>query len=64
MSDVQIHDSWKKILVDQFDQEYFHQIKSQLLLEKQAGKVIYPAGKNIFAAFDNTPWDTVKVVLL
>jgi uracil-DNA glycosylase len=39
-------------------------IKQQLLLEKQAGKIIYPAGKDIFAAFDKTPFDRVKVVIL
>jgi len=61
---VKIDKSWKNVLADQFDQEYFQQIKSQLLLEKQSGKIIYPAWKNIFAAFDMTPFDRVQVVIL
>src|SRR5688572_33244918 len=32
--------------------------------QKQQGKVIYPAGKNIFNAFNSTPFDDVKVVIL
>ncbi len=64
MSEVQIHVSWKEVLADVFAQLYFLAIKQQLLLEKQAGKIIYPAGKDIFSAFDKTPFDAVKVVLL
>ena len=64
MSQVQIHESWKKVLSWEFSQSYFQHIKTQLLLEKQAGKAIYPAGKDIFAAFDKTPFDKVKVVIL
>jgi uracil-DNA glycosylase len=64
MTEVQIHASWKEVLTDVFAQPYFLAIKQQLLLEKQAGKIIYPAGKDIFAAFDKTPFDTVKVVIL
>lgn len=62
--DVQIDQSWKEVLSWEFSQQYFQDIKKQLLLEKQAWKVIYPFGKNIFAAFDKTPFDTVKVVIL
>jgi uracil-DNA glycosylase len=43
---------------------YFSQIKSFLQSEKEAGKNIYPSGTNIFKAFDLTPWDDVKVVIL
>lgn len=62
--DVQIDQSWKEVLSWEFSQSYFQHIKTQLLLEKQAGKTIYPAGKDIFAAFDKTPFATVKVVIL
>lgn len=62
--DVQIDQSWKEVLLWEFSQSYFQHIKTQLLLEKQAGKTIYPAGKDIFAAFDKTPFDKVKVVIL
>jgi uracil-DNA glycosylase len=64
MPEVQIHASWKQVLADVFAQPYFLAIKQQLLLEKQAGKIIYPVGKDIFAAFDKTPFDRVKVVIL
>jgi len=62
--DIQIDQSWKEALADVFVQPYFQDIKKQLLLEKQSAKVIYPAGKDIFAAFDKTPFATVKVVIL
>lgn len=64
MAEIQIHDSWKKVLADEFAQSYFSAIKQQLLLEKQSGKIIYPSGKDIFAAFDMCPFDSVKVVIL
>jgi uracil-DNA glycosylase len=59
-----IHPSRHEHLRSEFEQPYFSQIKDFLLTEKQAGKTIYPAGANIFKAFDLTPWDEVKVVIL
>jgi uracil-DNA glycosylase len=64
MSNVKIHESWKAVLADEFEQPYFQGIKQFLVNEKQAGKVIYPPGNLIFNAFDTTPFDEVKVVLL
>lgn len=64
MSNVKIHDSWKTVLADEFEQPYFQAIKNFLVKEKQAGKTIYPPGSLIFNAFDTTPFDKVKVVLL
>ena len=64
MSEVQIEQSRKNVLWDEFSQPYFQSIKSQLLLEKQSGKIIYPQGSDIFRAFDTTPFDVVKVVIL
>ena len=61
---IQIHPSRYEHLKSEFEQPYFSQIKDFLLAEKQAGKIIYPAGANIFKAFDLTPWDEVKVVIL
>lgn len=40
------------------------ELKAFLLQEKQRGKVIYPAGKEWFAALNSTPFDRVKVVIL
>lgn len=64
ISSIQIHDSRKSRLADEFAKPYFPQIKSFLQSEFQAGHTVYPAGKDIFRAFDSTPFDQVKVVIL
>ena len=61
---VQIEESWKRVLADEFSQPYFADIKAFLLQEKQAGKTIYPPGPLIFNAFNQTPFDQVTVVIL
>ncbi len=61
---VQIHPSWYNVLHHEFEKEYFGQIKSKIRQEKQEGKTIYPKGAHIFAAYNSTPFDEVKVVLL
>lgn len=58
-----IEASWKEVLHDEFQKSYFPELKKFLLLEKQ-NYSIYPAGKNIFNAFNSTPFDNVKVVIL
>lgn len=62
--DVKIDESWKKELSEEFKQPYFKEIAEFLKQEKKAGKTIYPAGPNIFNAFNTTPFDEVKVVIL
>jgi uracil-DNA glycosylase len=62
--DVKINESWKQELKSEFTKPYFLQIVNFLKTEKEAGKVIYPPGKLIFNAFDSTPFDNVKVVIL
>jgi uracil-DNA glycosylase len=65
MSDtVNIGPSWKKELAHEFAQPYFSAIKAFILTEKQKGKRVYPPGPQIFQAFDLTPFDQVKVVIL
>lgn len=59
-----IEESWKNRLRDEFHAPYFGELKNFLVSEKQKGKTIYPLGKNIFSAFDFTPFEHVKVVLL
>jgi uracil-DNA glycosylase len=61
---VQLHDSWKKALGDEFELPYMQQLREFLATEKAAGKIIYPAGKHIFNAFNSTPLNQVKVVIL
>ncbi|MCU0443203.1 MAG: uracil-DNA glycosylase [Bacteroidia bacterium] len=63
-SEVKIESSWKQALEAEFEKPYFHQLKEFLQLEKAAGKTIYPPGKQFFAAFDYTPFNQVKVVIL
>jgi len=58
-----IESSWKMVLADEFNKEYFLELKSFLLEEKKTYRV-FPPGKLIFNAFDHTPFDRVKVVLL
>jgi len=64
INNVKIEDSWKKALQNEFQQPYFSAIKTYLMQAKQAGKVVYPPGKLIFNAFNSTPFDQVKVVIL
>lgn len=61
---IQIEDSWKKELKDEFSKTYFQQIVTFLKTEKALGKTIYPPGPLIFNAFNQTPFDEVKVVIL
>ncbi len=62
--DVQIEPSWKHILFEEFQKPYFLAIRDALKREKSQGIVIYPPGPLIFHAFQLTPFDKVKVVLL
>lgn len=62
--DVRIEKSWKSVLKSEFEQPYFEQLVLLLKTEKIAGKTIYPPGPLIFNAFDQTPFDALKVVLL
>lgn len=61
---VAIESGWKSALYSEFSAPYFAKIKQHLLEAKNAGKVIYPPGKLIFNAFDRTPFDQVRVVII
>lgn len=58
-----IDPSWLAVLQPQFDAPYFTQLKS-FLIEERSHYNCYPKGSEIFAAFDRTPFDKVKVVIL
>lgn len=62
--EVQLEESWKKILQAEFSKAYFLELATYLRAEKNAGKVIYPPGPHIFNAFHLTPFEKVKVVIL
>lgn len=61
--DVRIDESWRKLLQPEFDSPYFAELARFVRSEYSRGRV-YPPGKLIFAAFDHTPVDKVKVVIL
>jgi uracil-DNA glycosylase len=61
--DPKIDESWKKRLVDEFSKPYFYELK-QFLLEEKAHYPVYPKGGNIFNAYNTTPFEKVKVVIL
>lgn len=62
--DVKIEESWKRVLAPEFEKPYFQDLVRQLHEEKRAGRVIYPPGPLIFNAFNLTPFDKVKVVII
>ena len=62
--DVRIEQSWKVALAPEFEKPYFGSLVSFLRQEKAAGATIFPPGSQIFRAFDLTPMDKVKVVIL
>ncbi len=62
--DVKIHESWKNILQQEFDKPYFGELVEFLHREKREKKTIYPPGPKIFNAFDLTPFEKVRVVIL
>lgn len=58
-----IEKSWKEILKGEFSSQYFSELKEFLVEEKKKFR-IYPPGNMIFNAFNKTPFDKVRVVLL
>ena len=63
MPKVNIHSSWNQVLKSEFGKPYFSELTSFVKDEYKQG-TIYPPGSQIFAAFDNCPYDDVKVVIL
>lgn len=59
----QIEESWKIVLKDEFEKDYFLKLK-EFLIEEKKKQTVYPPGPLIFNAFNFTPFDKVKVVLL
>ena len=61
--DVRIDESWKTVLKQEFDSPYFAKLV-QFVRDAYAHGVVYPPGRFIFEAFNRTPFDKVKVVIL
>jgi uracil-DNA glycosylase len=62
--DPKLETGWKNALKKEFDQPYMSSLKKFLVSEKQKGISVYPPGNLIFSAFNLTPFDKVKVVIL
>ena len=58
-----IEESWKAVLSDEFNKPYFQELKEFLIEEKKKFR-IFPPGPLIFNAFNNTPFQKVKVVII
>lgn len=58
-----MHESWKKVLADEFLKPYFTDL-SQFVREEYQRYTVFPHPTHLFAAFDATPLDTVRVVIL
>lgn len=63
-TEIKINETWKQPLQAAFDAPYFGQLVSFLRQEKEANKTIFPPGPQIFAAFEHTPFNKTKVVIL
>jgi uracil-DNA glycosylase len=59
----QIEESWKDVLKDEFDKQYFKELK-EFLIDEKSRYTVYPPGGLIFNAFRLTPFDKARVVLL
>lgn len=60
---VKIAESWQPVLADEFEKPYFQRLIA-FVKGEYATATVYPAGPQIFHAFEATPFDEVKVVIL
>jgi uracil-DNA glycosylase len=63
MDNVKIEPSWKKVLQEEFKKEYFKQL-AEFVRGEYNHAIVYPPPKNIFRAFELTPFEKVQVVIL
>lgn len=61
--DPQIEPSWKSVLEDEFNAPYFAALRD-FLSEEKRNQTVYPPGHLIFSAFEHTPFNKVKAVIL
>lgn len=63
--DVKIDPSWKEVLADEFEKPYFHWLADFVRKEySDKNFKVYPPASKIFEAFNATPFDKVKVVII
>jgi uracil-DNA glycosylase len=63
MTEVRIEKSWKEKLADEFQKNYFIQL-TEFVKDSYKKSSVYPAPRHIFRAFDECPFDAVKVVIV
>lgn len=57
-------EGWRSVLGPEFRQLYFGQLCATIEQDRKAGRRVLPRDDDIFSAFNATPWDKVRVVLL
>ena len=60
----QLEASWQAVIGDEFNKPYMQALRAFLKQEKMAGKTIFPPSPLIFNAFNHTPFDQVRVVII
>ncbi|HSH54613.1 MAG TPA: uracil-DNA glycosylase [Methylotenera sp.] len=60
----QLHPSWLAVIGDELDKPYMQALRHFLKEEKAAGKTIFPPSSFIFNAFNHTPFEQVRVVII
>lgn len=60
----QLHPSWQAMLGDELHKPYMEALRAFLKQEKATGKIIYPPSPLIFNAFNHTPFEQVRVVII
>ena len=60
----QLHPSWLAVIGDELEKPYMQALREFLMLEKAGGKVIFPPSPLIFNAFNHTPFEKVRVVII
>ncbi len=61
---IKLEPSWKKALQSEFEQTYMKELRAFLASELKSNKIIYPKAPEYFAAFEHTPLEKVRVVIL
>ncbi|CEN56581.1 uracil-DNA-glycosylase [Candidatus Methylopumilus turicensis] len=60
----QLDASWQAVIGEELSKPYMQSLRNFLKQEKAAGKIIYPPSPLIFNAFNHTPFDKVRVVII
>lgn len=59
-----LHPSWQAVIGGEFEKPYMKSLRGFLTEQKSAGKAIYPPMSLVFNAFNSTPFEQVRVVII